>query len=291
MIKVGTLSSIHRYPVKSMQGEAVEGAFLSARGLLGDRAYALVDCESGHVVSAKHPRKWGRVLQCQAAYVAAPQVDGPPSPVRITLPDGRTVLSSDPAVDEALSDLLGRRVTLTAQVPPSPTREANRAPVELLATQEEIRQEPIARAAPPGTFFDFAPLHVLTTTTLARLGSLYPEGQFDVRRFRPNLVIDPAEQAASFPENAWLGQELMVGEGARLRLFDPTPRCVITTLPQGDLSPDIGILRTVAQHNAAISVTAAPGARLPAVAGVYAATDSRCTLRQGAEVLLLDREA
>lgn len=291
MIKVGTLRSIYRYPVKSMQGEAVEEAFLSARGLLGDRAYALVDCEGGHVVSAKHPRKWGRVLQCQAAYVEAPQVDGPPPLVRITLPDGGTVLSSDPAVDEALSDLLGRRVTLTAQVPPSPTREANRAPVELLATQEEIRQEPLARAAPPGTFFDFAPLHVLTTTTLARLGSLYPEGQFDVRRFRPNLVIDPAEQAAHFPENDWLGRELSVGEGARLRLFDPTPRCVITTLPQAGLPPDIGILRTIAQHNAAISVTAAPGATLPAVAGVYAATDSRCALRQGAEVLLLDGEA
>jgi uncharacterized protein len=282
---IGAIVSLWRYPVKSMQGEEVPQAHLSSRGFFGDRAYALIEKETGHVVSAKHARKWAKVLQCRAVYLAAPEPGAPLPPLLLTLPDGAQIRSDDPDVNAVLSRAVGREVMLAQQVPNNATREANRAEVDDLLTQELIRQEPIARAV-PGTFFDFAALHILTTSTLARLKELFPAGDFDVRRFRPNMVIAPTDPTIGFTENAWLGQCLRIGDGISIDLFDPTPRCVITTLPQADLLHQIGILKTVAQHNAAISVTEAPGVMLSAVTGVYGATQSTGILSRGADIYL-----
>ncbi|EAU69944.1 mosc domain protein [Stigmatella aurantiaca DW4/3-1] len=237
--------------------------------MLGDRAYALIDRETGHVASAKHPRKWSKLIECRAAFEAPPQPGEPLPPVRITLPDGTELCSTQPDVEQVLSRVLGREVTLTSTVPEAPTREANRAPIDGSPDEELIRSESLALAAPTGTFFDHAPLHVLTTATLARLSELYPSGRFEPRRFRPNLLIGPSE-GEGFVENGWLGRSLQVGPDVRMRLIDPSPRCVITTLAQGDLPRDPGILRTVGAHVSAASVTFAPGVVFPAVAGAYA---------------------
>jgi hypothetical protein len=104
---------------------------------------------------------------------------------------------------------------------------------------------------PQGTFFDAAVVHVLTTATLNRLRALYPAGRFEVRRFRPNMVIGTANDGAAFVENAWIGRTLAIGDAVRLNVTGPCPRCVMTTLAQGDLPRDAGILRTPAQHNQA----------------------------------------
>src|SRR5262252_5437609 len=104
---------------------------------------------------------------------------------------------------------------------------------------------------PEGTFFDCAVVHVLTTATLDRLRGLYPQGRFEVRRFRPNLVVETSKGAHDFVENAWIGQVIAIGDSVRLSVTGPCPRCVMTTLPQGDLPKDTGILRTAAQHNRA----------------------------------------
>ena len=104
---------------------------------------------------------------------------------------------------------------------------------------------------PEGTFFDLAVVHVLTTATLDRLRELYPQGRFEVRRFRPNIVIAPPSSAAGFVENDWVDRTLAIGDEVRLRVTGPCPRCVMTTLPQGDLPKDPGILRASAQHNSA----------------------------------------
>jgi hypothetical protein len=56
MASLGSLASLHRYPVKSMMGEALNAAQITQRGLFGDRSYALCDMETGKVVSAKNPR-------------------------------------------------------------------------------------------------------------------------------------------------------------------------------------------------------------------------------------------
>jgi uncharacterized protein YcbX len=102
---------------------------------------------------------------------------------------------------------------------------------------------------PPGTFFDCALVHLVTTATLKRLGELSPRSQFQIPRFRPNLVIEVSGQAAGFVENEWVGRTIAIGDEVRLRVTVPTARCVMTTLPQGKLPKDPDVLRTAVQNN------------------------------------------
>ena len=126
---------------------------------------------------------------------------------------------------------------------------------------------------PAGTFFDLAVVHLLTTATIERLLALYPEGRFEVRRFRPNIVVATAPDQHGFVENDWVGRTLAIGDEVRLRVTGPCPRCVMITLPQGDLPKDAGILRTAAQNN-------------QANVGVYAEVVKSGTLRRGDHVTL-----
>lgn len=287
----GSVAALWRYPVKSMQGEALTAATLDARGLLGDRAYAVLERATGHIASAKHPRKWRRLFACRAAYAAPPRPDAPLPPVIITPPDGPVIRSDQADCDQALSRLLGCAVALITLAPPAPTREADRTPDDHSGGTATIRQEPLALAAPAGTFFDYAPLHLLTTATLAALGQIYPAGQFDPRRFRPNLLITPAEDASGFVEQAWLGYRLILGATVHLQLIDPCPRCVVTTLAQGELPHDPQILRTLSAHTTGVSRTLAPGAVFPAVAGIYGRALQGGPVRIGDAVRLGEQEA
>ncbi len=265
---IGSVAALYRYPVKSMQGEELAEAMVAGRGILGDRAYAIRDRRTGYIASAKHPRKWGSLLACKATFVEPPIPGAPLPPVRIALPDGTVIRSDQPDADRLLSRALGRDVMLISEAPAAPTREANRAAVD--AIDEEIREEPMALAAPAGSLFDHAVIHLITTATLARLRTMHPEGRFDARRFRPNIVVEPEEGGGDFIEEGWLGHELLLGPSVELRGSDPAPRCVITTLAQGDLPGDPGILRAIARKEPVASVTIAPGALFPAVAGIYA---------------------
>jgi uncharacterized protein YcbX len=280
-VSLGSVLGIWRYPVKSMQGEAVAGAWADERGLLGDRAYAVLDRETGAIASAKHPRKWAVLFACRAAYAEPPRPGAALPPVLITLPDGATLSSADPWIDRALSAMLGREVTLTTQAPPERFREADRRPLD--GAEELIRREPLALGAPAGTFFDYGPLHMLTTATLDYLQAHYPAGRLEPRRFRPNLLLAPPPGASGLVEHGWLGQALAIGELA-LRVIDPTPRCLVPTLAQGDLPRDPGILRALAEHSSAPSVTLAPGVVFAAVAGVYAAVTGPGAVRLGDEL-------
>lgn len=277
---VGSVAALWRYPVKSMQGEELSAAEVSGRGIAGDRAYALVDRETGLVASAKHPRKWGRLFECRAVFVEEPRAGEPPPAVRIMLPDGGLVDSRAPDVDRVLSRALGREVTLTTVAPEAAIREADRTPVDGEGA-EIINRESMGLAAPPGTFFDYGVLHLLTTGTLYRLRELGRGSRFEPRRFRPNLLVAMSGVDAGFAENGWLGRQLAAGAEVRLEAMDPTPRCVVVTLPLGDLPRDPEILRTVARHNQAASVTLAPGVVMPAVAGLYASVLREGTIRSG----------
>ena len=251
-----------------MMGEELEAAQITQRGIVGDRGYAFVDAETGKVVSAKNPRKWARLFECEAAYVEPPTQGQPLPPVRVVLPGGETVTSTDSSFDSAVSKFLGREVTLTTAASQMPIidhfwfdyqtplgREVENPEGDSLTTV------PIGFGA-PGTFFDYTPLHIITTSTLNQLGALYPDGQWEVRRFRPNIVIEATAGEEGFVEDAWIGRELMAGE-VSLRVIDTMVRCVMTTLPQGDLPNDPGILRTVADHHRVLMP--AVGRELPAV--------------------------
>ena len=228
-----------------MMGEELNAADLTQRGLLGDRAYALVDRSTGKVVSAKNPRKWSKLFDFRAAFVEAPRSGQKIPPVRITLPNGTIATTEQGDLEQALSDVLGREVTLATTAPETPSLEEYWPDLDGLAHRETVTDE----SMPAGTFFDLAVIHVLTTATIDRLRELYPQGRFEVRRFRPNIVVEPDSGAKGFVENDWIGHTLALGDEVRLSITGPCPRCVMTTLPQGDLPRDPGILRTADQHN------------------------------------------
>ena len=153
---LGLLASLHRYPVKSMMGEAVNAAHVTPRGLFGDRSYALCDTETGKVVSAKNPRKWPNLFSYHAAYTSPPAAGSVVPPVRVTLPDGGFAVSTSTDFASTLSVTLGRPVTLLATPPQDAQLEEYWPDMEELANRDVVTDE----AMPPGTFFDLAVLHV-----------------------------------------------------------------------------------------------------------------------------------
>ncbi len=279
---VGSIVVLWRYPVKSMMGEELNATEVTARGLLGDRAYALVDQSDGKVASAKNPRKWPQLFDFRAACIDTPRLGAPVPPVRITLPDGTMATSGQADLHQLLSQVLHREVTLDATARSQQEIVESTFPNPWTAQAEEYwpdmegldyRDTVTDFALPEGTFFDCAAVHVLTTATLDRLRELYPQGRFEVRRFRPNVVVETAPGVKEFVENGWIDHTLVIGDAVRLRITGPCPRCVMTTLSQGDLPRDPGILRTAAQHNQ-VNV------------GVYASVLQGGTIRRGDAVRL-----
>jgi uncharacterized protein len=246
---VGTVKALWRYPVKSMLGECVDELVLTERGLWGDRAFALWDAQSQKVASAKNPKKWAQLLTFQSRLIPSSPAQGDPALVEIILPDGRVITSDRPEVNTLLSAALGRQVQLVSAPPARASIEHYWPEVEGTAHQDTVTQI----VMPSGTFFDACPVHAISTATLAQLQALSPSSNFDTRRFRPNIVIQPVEGAEGFIDEGWVNQALTVGEDARLGVFTGCSRCVMTTLPQADLPADLGILRTTARHNRVIA--------------------------------------
>jgi uncharacterized protein YcbX len=244
---LGTVAGLRRYPVKSMLGEDVDAGEVTFTGLTGDRRLAVVSRATGKIASAKFPRLWRDLL---TVAVASADDHGTDGAVRIMLPEGKTVWSSDADVDAVLSDLLDEPVTLTAG--PAPGAALDRAVPEAVLRDGVDAPVPaelmeIGGGGPPGTFVDFAPLHLLTTSTLDRIAELSPHGRADLERYRPNVVI--ATTAAGFIENDWLERILRVGDEIVLRVIARTPRCAVPTLAHGALPRDPDALRVLARHN------------------------------------------
>jgi len=279
---LGTVAEMWRYPVKSMQGEALVSAEVSERGIAGDRAYALIDTTTGKIASAKNPRKWPGLLRSSAVFLEAPSSGGIP-PVRVTFPDGASLASNEAGFDERASKILGRDVVLTAVPVEAPVLEEYWPDIDGLAHRETVTDEAISAGTPSGSFFDFSAIHLVTTSTLAALSRAHPDGRFEPCRFRPNLLISNASEG--FPENDWVGRQIRVGAGLVLDVVIPCPRCVMTTLPQCGLPLDSAILGTAARHN---TVMIAPfGLAMPSV-GVYAKVVRGGGVRPGDAVTLVD---
>jgi uncharacterized protein YcbX len=245
----GTVVSLWRYPVKSMMGEELNSSYVTERGLIGDRTYAVIDKQTGKVASAKNPRKWGKLFDFRPMFVDSLHDVNDIPPVRITFPDGSNVSSDhqEDDMDSNLSKVFDREVRLMkASGFEKPSYEEYWPNIDGLAQREKVTDE----AMPPQTFFDIAVIHILTTSTINRLRELYPEGRFEVRRFRPNIVVESASgEKKDFIENSWVGKKITIGEGIVLKVTAPCTRCVMITLPQGDLPQDLGILSTVARYN------------------------------------------
>jgi uncharacterized protein YcbX len=283
MVELGTVAALFRFPVKSMLGEQLDRAEFGVLGLAGDRAFAVADQADGRIATGKHPRKWSRLLELAAAYV-----DGPGSPVVISFPDGSASRSDSPSVDGELSRYLGREVALVSQATEGQALEEvwpqidGLAPVDLVESMSGGRREggdpvsdiPVSSMAPAGTFFDLTVLHVLTTATLQQLRELESAADFDVRRYRPNVLVDVP--GAGFVENDWVGATLGIG-GAEARVDLPTMRCVMTTLARDGLAADRSSLKAIARHNR----VEIPGMGTWACAGVYASVTGAGTVAVG----------
>jgi uncharacterized protein YcbX len=282
---VGSVSSVRRYPVKSMLGEALDGARVLLGGVAGDRAYALIDEESAKVVSVKRPRRWGRMFEL----TATTDDDGR---VAVAFPNGPSVPVDDPDLPDRLSDFFGRRVSI-ASTPASDATfdevwvrelKAEAEPYFGLPSRTEDGVEMVdggAAMGQHGNFYNFGTIHVVTTGTTRRLAELAPASRFDPHRFRPNLVVDTDD--VGFVETAWQGRTLAIGD-VRLAVTFTVPRCVMTVLEQGDLPADREVLRTITEHNS--HDVLATGTAYPCV-GVYADVTAEGDVRVGDEVSLV----
>ena len=290
---VGSVAGLWRFPVKSMKGERLDQADLTERGLVGDRAYALIDMDTGKVVSTQNVRLFPNLLRCRAAFVEPPQADDEPPSVRITLPDGTAVTSDSSNANHRLSAYFRRNVRLARTAPGDFTIDQYHPDIEGLhpaGYRDTVVEQKLGAAfwaeaglpspVPVGSFFDLFPVSVLTTSTLERLSELRPQSRFDQRRFRMNVIVSTHE--VGFVENDWIGRELAIGDAVRLRVVLPDPRCVTTTLAQDELPRDTDVLRTLAQHNRVQVSTAG----LYPCAGVYAVVEASGAIRTGDRVAL-----
>jgi uncharacterized protein len=290
---VGTVEGLWRFPVKSMLGEELDAAGVGEGGIVGDRAFALVDKSTGKVASAKHPKVWPQLLWCRASFVEPPRPDEELPPVRIDLADGTSVTSDAPDVDAVLSSFCGRDVELARAAPDDFTIDQYHPDQENLdpaGHRDEVTESKlgaalfdemgIPSAVPEGSFFDVFPISVLTTSTLEQLTELEPQSTFDTRRFRMNVIV--ATPARGFAENSWLGHALDIGDDVRLGVAMPDPRCVMTTVAQEGLEKDPQVLKALARHN---RLDVAGGGLYPC-AGVYAVVASPGTIRKGDRVRL-----
>ncbi|MBI5338387.1 MAG: MOSC domain-containing protein [Mycolicibacterium rufum] len=279
-----------RFPVKSMGGTRVDTLRIDRRGVHADRLWAVRDVEKGVTASA---RRIPVLLQCSARYAAGPTEDAGPGNVPavvITMPDGRKFDGADPEADAALSELVDREVRLVALPAPKDT-SAHRMSLQTSLDNfaaDQVRRDfglgdtdelpdtsvfstrqmvTLARySTPPGTFVDLSPVHVLTT---ASLRSLSADGNpYDVRRFRPNVLVDI--DADGFPESAWVGGEVRLG-AVVLSVTNPTIRCVVPTRPQPGVELDTSLTRRLAE-------------RTDRFLGIYADVATPGTVRVGDDV-------
>ena len=277
---VGSVARVWRYPVKSMMGEDLPFVYVRDDGLSGDRSYALGDATDGKTATAKNPRKWPTLFTFKATYIKTVDSDGKVPPVRIILPNGASVISNQPDLNQILSKALKREVRLMvveqgkvkgvqASLPTSWTGQSDEYWPDIAG--RDHRDTTTEFTLPTGTFYDAATIHLLTTATLRQLREHYSSGNFALQRFRPNIVVETIEETKGFVENSWIGHTLAIGDEVRLTITERCGRCVMTTLPIGNLPKDPGILRTVLQHN-------------DGKVGVYARVIQGGTIHQGDRV-------
>jgi uncharacterized protein len=297
---IGQVAELWRYPVKSLGGGRVEQAEIGARGVLGDRLWAVRDLERDVTASA---RQLPKLLTATARYVGPVPPDAGPGnvpEVEITFPDGTVYSSSDDGVHAKLSELAGRDVRLTALPPAEDTslhklsraeRSDTMSPAWLraafgVADDEKLPDLSMVRVSdmvnftrystPPGMFVDLAPVHVLTQTSLATIGAEIGS-DLDVRRFRPNVLLALADPGDGLPESHWPGARLALGE-AVLDVMMPTVRCVVPSRAQPGFEVDRRITKAVA-------------VRAERCLGVYCGVDSGGTVRVGDDVAVRSANA
>ena len=274
-LHVGIIKRLFRYPLKSMSGEQLSELAVGETGAVGDRAFALRK-QDGRLMTAKRS---GQLLQFQASYS-----DGEAAELIVNCPDGRQLKGEELSEGETLSKLLGQKVSLERRQP----EQENYGELDARTVFADIPLETALKGkrrqlAPdadrydlaPGTFFDSAHLHLITTGTLAHLQSLIgPDAEVDVRRFRPNIFIESSPVLSGFIEDEWYDAKLQIGTSVQIHDIWPTLRCVMTTLPQGEIPKDLRILHAIVKNH-------------ETNLGAFAAVETAGTIKIGDRVTLL----
>jgi uncharacterized protein YcbX len=278
---VATVEAVFRYPVKSMLGTRVEQVEVLASGLMADRGWALVDLRTGRVASAKQPRLWRSLLQLRAEHHGGAGGADPVGAVMITLPDGTVVQAGEPGTDEVLSGFVGRPVALRQGREPGAGID-RAVPEEVLAhgvgAEVAFESLELSQQAPGDSFVDYAPVHLITTATLAAVTSAAGTAP-SPRVFRPNLLL-ATPGLSGYTENDWVGRQLAIGGQVCLEIFLPTPRCAVPTLAHGQEPGNPQVLRALARGNR----LPVEGSGPQACAGVYAKVVSPGRVQVGDEV-------
>ena len=254
-----SVTQIWRYPAKSMLGERLDRTEVTATGLVGDRGWAVRDEVRGGIRGAK---KIGELMRLSARYLTEPEPGAGQPPIEIRLPDGTVTTSQQADVNERLSSALGHAVSLWPLQPETDLDHYRRGAPDSDDVMTELREmfgrtvdEPLPDLAafppelvefesPPGSYVDAYPLMLLTDTSLASLAALAPGSAVDIRRFRPNIVVESGETGEAWPELGWIGRRIRVGT-AEIEVVGPCPRCVMVTRAVAELGEDRRILRTI----------------------------------------------
>ena len=227
------MAELWRHPVKSFQGERLDEAEIAADGLVNDRAWGVRDETTGKILTGRREP----VLLLASAALGA---DGLPT---LTLPDGTVTNGLGADTDATLTAWLGRPVSLVAatEVPPQNG--------EFFSDHLDETSEMVEWTMPPNRFVDALPLLILTTASLRAGKSHHPDGQWDVRRFRPNVLVEA--DGDDWLEDGWIGKEVRVGAAVAQGVF-PCSRCTMVTRPQpGGLERDLDVFRTLNREHGA----------------------------------------
>ena len=279
-MRIGKVKQIWRFAVKSMAGEQLDTCVVGAGGIPGDRGWALRDETKGEITNGK---RFPILMQCAARY-REPPLNGSIPHVEMQLPDGSVISSDSDDVNARLSALIGKPVSLWPLQPatnvdhyrrgskkarllgrlarnrmlratlPALTSFGNanrelramfsRKPYEPIPDLSTLPAEVIEFTSPPGTYFDVAPIHVVTTASLAEMSRINPDARWDVRRFRPNVLVETDPELKGLLEADWGGRRLRVGE-IELSCDLPTVRCGMTMQAQAELPKDETVLRSI----------------------------------------------
>jgi uncharacterized protein YcbX len=222
MMLVGTISELWRYPVSAVGGEYLDAISVAESGVEGDRQWAVVDSE-GSPAWPDREKRWRSALLLRARSRA--------SEFEISLADGDWMDIAAPATWAALSEHFGFPVSVRRQLPHGTTPAIDGVPER----------------------YNRAPIHLVSSASIADLQHTLPESSIDSRRFRPNIVLETPETAGAQVERSWIGRTLRIGD-AKLRVTEPCARCVFTVLPQGDLPFDKRILGAIARQGGGFGV-------------------------------------
>ncbi|QKC94332.1 MOSC domain-containing protein [Mesorhizobium sp. NZP2298] len=219
---LGSVSQLWRYPASSLAGERRDAILVGPAGMAGDRMFGLVDTSDNEIARPDREAKWHKVPRIRTRLANDRDLE-------IAVPDGDWLAAPSAECDRAVSAYLG----FAASIRPFGRENASAA-----------YAGPVTQAR-----YTKAPIHLLTTASLARLKALHPDGAADARRFRPNIVVDMAAMEGSFPETEWIGRKLAIGD-LLLTISEPCRRCGFTIIAQDGFDHDPGILRNLVRHNA-----------------------------------------